>query len=267
MVLLNFAVDVAKEAGEILLKRFGNLKSSDIDYKGRWNVVTTVDTEVERLIVKRIEKEFPNDGILAEENARKRTDAERVWLVDPLDGTVNYAHGLPFFCVSIAVAKGWKMEAGVVYSPCTDELFYAERGGGAFLNKRRINVSSTSDFSKSLLATGFAYVRNETEHNNLANFNRLNLKVEGIRRLGSAAIDLCYVAAGRFDGFWELFLSPWDVAAGSLIVEEAGGIVTDIAGGDDYLFGFNIVAGNEKIHDELRRNLEPFPERFRFKLS
>jgi myo-inositol-1(or 4)-monophosphatase len=267
--LVDFVVAVARETGEFLLSRFGNLQGLEIDYKGRRHIVTSVDTEAERMIVERIEKEFPNDGILAEEKAKKRTDSERVWIIDPLDGTVNYAHGLPIFCVSIAVAYRWKIDVGVVYAPCLDEMFYSKRGEGAFLNGKRISVSKKDDFSKALLATGFAYIRSETEHNNLSNFNRVNLKVEGVRRLGAAAVDLCYVAAGKFDGFWELFLAPWDVAAGAVIVEEAGGMVTDIAGGDDYLFGSNIVATNGRIHDELRKNLDPFPQegRYKYKLS
>lgn len=268
MELLDFAVEVTKDAGRLLLEKFGHLKATEIGYKERRrNLVTIADTASERLIVGRIKVEYPKHGILAEESEHVRTDSEEIWIIDPLDGTVNYAHGFPTFSVSVAFAVNWRIEVGVVYSPYSDELFYAERGRGAFLNGERIVVSEVDELSRALLATGFAYIRDVTEHNNLSNFNRLNLKAEGVRRLGSAALDLAYLAAGRLDGFWELFLSPWDVAAGSLLVEEAGGVVTDIAGGGDFLFGYNIVATNGRIHDELRNNLEPFPSGIRYEIS
>jgi len=264
---MDFAIDLAKDAGKLLLQKFGHLRSGEMGYKGKRNLVTVADTDTEKMIIERIRKAYPEHGILAEESEAVRTDSESVWIIDPLDGTVNYAHGFPTFSVSIAFAVRWRIDVGVVYSPYTDELFYAERGGGAFFNGSKMSVSETDDLSRALLATGFAYIREFTEHNNLSNFNRLNLKAEGVRRLGSAALDLAYLAAGRLDGFWELFLSPWDVAAGSLLVEEAGGVVTDIAGGDDYLFGYNIVASNGRIHEELRNNLEPFPAKIRYELS
>lgn len=265
--MMEFAIDVAKDAGKLLLEKFGHLESREMGYKGKRNLVTVADTDSEKLIIQRIMKTYPEYGIVAEESEALRTDSESVWIIDPLDGTVNYAHGFPTFSVSIALARRWRIEVGVVYSPYTDELFYAERGNGAFFNGSRMVVSETGELSRALLATGFAYIREFTEHNNLSNFNRLNLKAEGVRRLGSAALDLAYLAAGRLDGFWELFLSPWDVAAGSLLVEEAGGMVTDIGGGNDYLLGYNIVASNGKIHEELRGNLEPFPSEIRYELS
>jgi len=261
---LRFALDIAEEAGHLLLRHFGNLKPSEISYKGRRNVVTVADKEAEDLIVAAIRKEFPADAVLAEEATRDALTSQRIWVVDPLDGTVNFAHGVPIFCVSVALMSDGQVELGVVHAPVFGETWWALRGNGAFLNGKRCSVTSTADITKALLATGFAYIREETEHNNLPNFNRLNMVAEGVRRMGSAALDLCYVACGRYDGFWELFLWPWDVAAGSLIVTEAGGVVTDLEGGNDYIFSFNIAASNGRIHKALLSRLEPFPKRFRF---
>jgi len=261
---LDFAQKIAKEAGELLLSHFGNLKASEISYKGRRNVVTVADKEAESLIVDSIRREFPDDSVLAEEATRDAVSDGRLWVVDPLDGTVNFAHGVPIFCVSIALMVKKQVRVGVVHAPVAEETWWAVRGEGAFLNGRRCRVTRTTDIRRSLLATGFAYIREETQHNNLPNFNRLNLVAEGVRRTGSAALDLCYVACGRYDGFWELYLWPWDVAAGSLIVVEAGGVVTDLKGGDDYIFSFNIAASNGRIHQQLLAHLDPFPERFRF---
>jgi myo-inositol-1(or 4)-monophosphatase len=258
--MLEFALNVAEKAGKLLMERFENLASSEVSYKGIRNLVTLADRESEEFIVSEIRRAYPGHSILAEEQTRDRKDSACEWIIDPLDGTINYTHGHPFFCVSIALAREGEVTLGVIHAPLLRETYHAEKGKGAYMGERRLSVSGADTLIDSLLATGFAYVREETQSNNLANFNRLNLKARGVRRYGSAAIDLAYVAAGRLDGFWELYLAPWDVAAGSLLVQEAGGMVTDIAGADNYIYGQNIVASNGKIHEMIRRNLDSFAE-------
>jgi myo-inositol-1(or 4)-monophosphatase len=255
---LDFALDVSKRAGAKLLSRFEKLKESDVSFKGKRNLVTVADKESEQFIVGEIRRLFPDHSILAEEETKDREETSWQWIIDPLDGTINYAHGHPFFCISIALLREGRVAMGVIHAPLLDETYYAESGKGAFLDGRELSVSVSDELINSLLATGFAYVREETMSNNLANFNRLSLKARGVRRYGSAAIDLAYVAAGRLEGFWELYLAPWDVAAGSLLVTEAGGRVTDIGGGNDFIYGQNIVASNGLIHDMIAENLDPF---------
>jgi len=256
--MLDFAVDISKKAGEILLAHFGRIDPAGVVYKSKRNPVTVADTESEDFLVNAIRSRFPGHSILTEERKQTRKSSEFEWIIDPLDGTVNFLHSLPVFCVSVALMRRGVAEIGVVYAPALGEIFTAWKGQGAFANGKKVTVSQTGDLLHSLLATGFAYIREETQQNNQANFNRLNLKVHGVRRLGSAALDLCYVACGRFDGFWELHLSPWDVAAGSLIVTEAGGRVTEIDGQDNYIYGQNIVASNGKIHSLICENLDRF---------
>ena len=221
-------------------------KSSAID------LVTEVDRACERHIVDALRRERPRDDILAEEGgAHADAGAEWRWVIDPLDGTVNYAHGYPCFCVSIGVERGGVRSAGVVYDPLRDELFEAVRGGGARRNGRPIRVSQERSLGRALLGTGFAYDVRESERDNLDLLARAVKRAGGVRRDGSAALDLCYVACSRFDGFWELKLHPWDVAAGLLIVDEAGGHGSDLAGGPAPASGREIVASNGAIHAEL----------------
>lgn len=261
--MLDFALKVSRRAGAMLLDHFEKLDSSDISFKGKRNLVTVADRESEEFIVAEIRNSFPDHSILAEEQTRDKKESEYEWIIDPLDGTINYAHGHPFFCIAMALLRGGEVVLGVVHAPVLGETYYAQSGKGAFLDGRKLSVSNSDNLINSLLATGFAYVREETMSNNLANFNRLSMKARGVRRYGSAAIDLAYVAAGRLDGFWELYLAPWDVAAGSLLVTEAGGKVTDIAGGNDYIYGQNIVASNRPIHDKIIENLDPFEDKDR----
>ena len=249
------AVRAAREAGKII--RDGMSRPFDVDMKGRRDLVTSIDRESEALIIRTIRGRHPEDRIVAEESAPvspgEGTGAStgRAWIIDPLDGTNNYAHGYPFFCVSIAIEEGGELVAGVAYDPLRDELFVAERGRGARLNGEPIHVSVTESLSDSIVATGFPYDRTEGSENNLANLNRFILSVRGIRRGGSAVLDLVYVACGRLDGFWELNLNIWDVAAGGLIVREAGGTVTNFSGeGWDHTTG-DIVAGNGLIHTQM----------------
>ncbi len=242
-------IEIAREAGIFLKNKLNSVHT--IDYKGEINLVTEVDKISEKMITSKINTLFPNHDILSEEFTHIERGSDFRWIIDPLDGTTNYAHGYPFFCVSIALEKLGTMIVGIIYDPILDEMFVAEKGKGAFLNDREIHVSNTHGIIKSLLATGFPYDIREDRQNNLNYFNEMILKAQAIRRAGSAALDLAYVAAGRFDGFWELKLNPWDTAAGWLLVKEAGGIVTDMSGSDYYLESSFIVASNGRIHQEM----------------
>jgi myo-inositol-1(or 4)-monophosphatase len=246
---LSTAVEVAREAGAFLAKQFNRPK--EIEYKGRANLVTESDRRSEALIVERLHNAFPKHDIVAEEGGGQRNAAEYCWYVDPLDGTTNFAHGFPAYCVSIGLAHRDNVIAGVVYDPSRDELFAAELGSGAYLNNKRIRVSPITSLSESLLATGFPPY-DEDHRRNIEFFFRLTRTSHGVRRPGSAALDLCSVAAGRFEGFWELKLKTWDKAAGTLLVAEAGGRVTDLSGNPFQLLGTEVFASNGLIHDEMR---------------
>jgi len=247
------AVQAARKAGQVLQGRLGRTRR--VDYKGAVNLVTEMDFRSERIIVSEIRKHFPEHGFLAEEKAQERTGSPYRWVIDPLDGTTNYAHGLPVYCVSIALEYGGEIILGVVYDPSREELFVAQKGKGARLNGRRMTVSKTSRLSKSLLTTGFPYDLRESPVDNFDHFRNFALRTHAVRRCGSAALDLCYVAAGRFDGFWEMKLGPWDLGAGSLIVQEAGGRVTDFQGRPLGLDGRQVLASNSRIHREMMKIL------------
>ena len=242
---------LAREAGAIQRERYETVldvrtKSASID------LVTEVDHACEARIVGALERERPGDAILAEEGGGDDlADAEWRWVIDPLDGTMNYAHGYPRFCVSIGVQRRGEPAVGVVYDPLLDELFAATSGEGATVNGRPIRVSDERDLSRALLATGFAYDVHRSREDNLDHFARFVKRARGLRRDGSAALDLCYVAAGRFDGFWELKLHPWDVAAGNLIVDEAGGRTSDLSGGAPSGDGRETLATNGHLHDAM----------------
>ena len=253
--MLDFAIQTAREAGRVLADRFGrNLKISN---KSEIDLVTESDLASEKVIIDRIKTHYPRHSILAEESGISNPDDNEsgwLWIIDPLDGTTNYAHGYPCFCVSIALAHQGRMEIGVVYDPIRDEMFAAERGQGASLNSRRISVSGTMNLSAALLCTGFPY--DVRERNEFArHFANFIMKAQGVRRDGAAALDLAYVAAGRFDGFWEEGLKPWDVAAGALIIEEAGGRVSKYRGEPLDIYSPPIVASNGLIHDQMREVL------------
>jgi myo-inositol-1(or 4)-monophosphatase len=226
-----------------------------VRYKGEINLVTEADHLSEALIVEKIRGSFPDHGILAEESPEMANGSGFRWIIDPLDGTTNYAHGYPVFCVSIALEVEGEIRLGAVFNPMLDELFIAEKGAGAFLNGRRLKVSQTEELSRSLLATGFPYDIRENRNNNINYFEAMALNAQAVRRAGAAALDLAYVAAGRFDGFWELKLMPWDMAAGCLLIEEAGGIVTDLSNAPLDLHSPHILASNGLIHDEMARLL------------
>lgn len=243
------AVAAALEAGNYLVRQFG--KRQAVGYKGAINLVTTADRQAERRIVRRIKKVFPDHSISAEEAEKRDTGSEFRWLIDPLDGTTNYAHGLPIYCVAIGLERSGEIILGVVYNPNLAELFLAVRGRGATLNGQRLRISTTRRLDRSLLATGFPYDIRTSKKNNLEYFRRFALSARAVRRCGAAALDMCYVACGRFDGFWELKLAPWDVAAASLVVAEAGGTLTDFSGGPFAITKSEVVASNGKIHRQM----------------
>lgn len=230
---LSSVENLARQSGAIL--RAGYDTEHQVGYKGVIDLVTEVDHQSEELLLGAIQRDFPGHHIFSEESGVIQGNDEHIWYIDPLDGTVNYAHHIPIFCVSIAYAFRGTLTLGAVYDPMRDEMFLAERGKGAHLNGRPLRVSSTTELQKSLLVTGFPYTAWDTPQDNFDNFVKFGKLSRGVRRLGSAALDLCYVAAGRFDGFWEMALNPWDVAAGGLIVEEAGGRVTSVSGEADYI--------------------------------
>jgi myo-inositol-1(or 4)-monophosphatase len=239
----------AKTAGLILKEGFG--KPRQIDYKGAINLVTEMDRRSEAVIIEILSREFPDCGILAEESAEQKGRGTGRWIIDPLDGTTNYAHGYPFFCVSIAFEDNGAVVWGAVYDPLRDELFLAEAGGGATLNGTPLAVSKADDLGSAFLSTGFPYDVRESAEDNVLHFSRFAKRSRAIRRDGSAALDLCYVAMGRFDGFWEPKLHPWDTAAGSLIVIEAGGRVTEYNGSPFFLDSRDILATNGLIHGAM----------------
>jgi myo-inositol-1(or 4)-monophosphatase len=250
--LLNFAIQTAREAGRVLAEKFG--RALQVSNKGDIDLVTEADIAAERLIVERIRSHHPRHAILTEESGDVVTagdaSSEYKWVIDPLDGTTNYAHGYPCFCVSVALEHEGSVVVGVVYDPTRDELFAAERGGGATLNGRGLRVSETSDLNAALLCTGFPYdVRDRGDF--ARHFRNFIMRAQSVRRDGAAALDLAYVAAGRFDGFYEEGLRPWDVAAGVLLVEEAGGRVTHYDGSPFRIYTPPIAASNGLVHEAM----------------
>ena len=250
--MLNFAIQTARDAGRVLAEKFG--RAIQITNKGDIDLVTEADLAAERLIIERIRSHYPRHSILSEEAgdviAIEGEQSEYKWIVDPLDGTTNYAHGYPAFCVSVALEHEGRVCLGVVYDPLRDELFAAERGDGATLNGRRVRVSATDDLNRALLCTGFPY--DVRERNDFArHFRNFIMSAQSVRRDGSAALDLAYVAAGRFDGFYEEGLRPWDVAAGVLLVKEAGGRVTHYDGKPFQIYTPPIAASNGLVHDAM----------------
>ncbi|OGK98234.1 MAG: hypothetical protein A3E31_14165 [Candidatus Rokubacteria bacterium RIFCSPHIGHO2_12_FULL_73_22] len=244
------AIDAAQAAGRLLRSELQGPRR--IAYKGTpTNLVTEMDARAEELIVGRLAAAFPDDGVLAEERGAAGGRSGRRWIIDPLDGTTNYAHGVPLFAVSIGLEVGGRVELGVVADPNLDELYVAERGRGATLNAQPLAVSATTTLDESLLATGFPYDIRETDDNNLREYAAFSVRARAVRRMGSAVLYLAWLAAGRLDGYWELRLGAWDVAAGSLLIAEAGGRVTDLVGGPLDLETPAVVASNGRIHDAL----------------
>lgn len=254
--MLNTAVRAARRAGDLILRSLDAGPKLTIESKGRNDFVTEVDKRVELEIIQMIQTTYPDHSFLAEESGRHEGN-ECVWIIDPIDGTNNFIHGIPHFAVSIALEVKGRTEVGVIYDPVRQELFTALRGSGAKLNDRRLRVSDKIRLSDAMLGTGFPFRKDQPMDVYLDGFGRIAPLVAGIRRPGAATLDLAYVAAGRFDGFWEIGLQAWDMAAGVLMIREAGGLVGDFQGGNSYIESGNIVAGNPKIFKALLQTLHP----------
>ncbi|MBK9130335.1 MAG: inositol monophosphatase [Gammaproteobacteria bacterium] len=253
---LNIAIMAARKAGGVILRHLDRLGTLTVANKSRNDYVSEVDRLAEEEIIRVIHKAYPEHGILAEESGQ-RNGNDYQWIIDPLDGTTNYLHGFPQFAVSIALSNRGKIEQGCVYDPLREELFTASRGSGAFLNDRRIRVSSAKTLEGTLLGTGFPFKQQQHLNAYLEMFKVLHRESAGIRRAGSAALDLAYVAAARLDGFWEIGLNPWDMAAGTLLIQEAGGMVSDFRGGDKYHESGNLVGGNPKVFQAMLQAIGP----------
>ncbi len=249
MLMENFAVGLAHEAGALLMEKFS--QQIEIHYKGDINLVTEADKMSEDLIIAAIRRTFPEQGILSEESPAINAGSPLRWIIDPLDGTTNYAHGYPVFCISIALEKEGMVILGVIYDPTRRDTFVAVRGEGAYLNGKRLAVSRTQELTRSLLATGFPYDIRSSKDNNINFFNKMAMEAQAIRRAGAAALDIAYVACGRFDGFWELKLMPWDMAASCLLVEEAGGKITGLSGVPWNILSPNVLVSNGRIHEQM----------------
>ncbi|OGC65456.1 inositol monophosphatase [candidate division WWE3 bacterium RIFOXYB2_FULL_41_6] len=247
--MIKAAIEAAKAAGDIQLKHYRKVKT--ITKKGAKDFFTNVDIACEKAIITIIRKSHPNHSFLSEEAGSIDAGSGYLWIIDPLDGTTNYAHSYPCFCASAGLEIDGEVVTGAVYNPMLDELFTSVKGEGAYLNGNRIRVSKIADINKSLLATGFPYDIRESKENNLNHFCNFAVRAQAIRRPGSAVLDLCYLAAGRFDGFWELKLYPWDMAASSLIVKESGGMITDFKGSEFSIYKGEMLASNGLIHKEM----------------
>lgn len=252
--MVTIAVRAARNAGNVISRSYNHTESLNVTEKSRNDYVSEVDRLAEQEIIQTIQKSYPNHSFLAEETG-KHAGNEYQWIIDPLDGTTNYLRGFPQFAVSIALKHKNTLEHGVIYDPIKDELFTASRGQGAQLNNRRIRVTPRKELTGALLATGIPYRDDQDLDSYLLTLKAMIKDTAGVRRAGSAALDLAYVAAGRFDGFWEYGLKPWDLAAGALIVQEAGGIVTDTDGNENFLENGNLLVGNGKIHDQMLERL------------
>lgn len=254
--MLNIAVRAARSAGDLILRSSDNVGQLKVDQKGRNDFASEVDRMAEREIISIIKTAYPEHSILAEESGEHKGN-DFVWVIDPLDGTTNFLHGFPQYAVSIALKYKGKIEVGVVYDPLRDELFTAKRGGGAMLNNRRLRVTTQNSLKGALIGTGFPFKTQQHLDAYLGMFRAVTIDAAGIRRAGSAALDLAYLAAGRMDGFWEIGLMEWDMAAGVLLVKEAGGVITDFSFNDKYLESGNVIAASPKMHQLLYQLIEP----------
>ncbi|PLY02222.1 MAG: inositol monophosphatase [Desulfuromonas sp.] len=243
------AVEIARAGGDVLRELFRTGVS--VEHKGEVDLVTEADRAAEQQMVELLRERFPHDDILAEEGDYGRRTKERCWVLDPLDGTTNFAHGFPWFAVSLGLLKGEQLVAGVLYNPCYEELYQAELGGGAYLNGQPLQVSTTAQLDQALLATGFPYDRKHSSLNNYDHFINFQQAAQACRRPGAASLDLASVAAGRFDGYWEMKLKPWDTAAGALLVTEAGGRLSNFSGGEFDSFIPQVVASNGLVHEAM----------------
>ena len=256
--LINVMVKAARRAGRSLKRDLGEIENLQVSLKGPANFVSLADKRAEEMLYADLEKARPGYGFIGEEGGtREGSDRSHTWIVDPLDGTTNFLHGIPQFAISIGLAREGTVIAGVIYNPASDELFIAERGKGAFLNEQRLRVAGRRKLNECVVACGLPHIGRGDHAQALRELGALQDKVAGFRRFGAASLDLAFVAAGRLDGYWERNLSPWDIAAGLIMVREAGGIVTGIEGHDNALTTGHIVCGNEFVHGELVKILKP----------
>lgn len=254
--MLNTAVRAVRSAGDIILRSSDNIGKLKVDQKGKNDFASEIDRAAEREIINIIKTAYPDHAILAEESGEHQGN-DYVWIIDPLDGTTNFLHGFPQYAVSIALKYKNRLEVAAVYDPLRDELFTARRGGGAMLNSRRIRVTNQTSMKGALIGTGFPFKTDLHLDAYTGMFKAISMQAAGIRRAGAAALDLAYVAAGRLDGFWEIGIMPWDMAAGILLIQEAGGVVTDFIFRDNYLTNGNVIAGSPKMHQLLYQLIEP----------
>lgn len=253
---INVMTGAAMKAGRALVRDFGEVEQLQVSRKGPGDFVSVADTKAERIIVRELQKARPDFGFLLEEKGEIRgADDTRRWIVDPLDGTTNFLHGVPHFAVSIALEENGQIVAGVIYQPLTDEMFWAERGRGAYLNSQRLRVSGRRDLALSLVATGIPHQGRTGDGFFMGELNAVMPEVAGVRRFGAATLDLAYVAAGRYDAFWESGLSPWDIAAGVILIQEAGGMITEFNGRADMLRTGQVLASNGLVHGPMTRLL------------
>lgn len=253
--MLNIGIRAARAAGDLIVRHMDRLEGLPISSKGRNDFVSEVDRQAESVIIDTIHRAYPAHGVLAEESGRHGRGDDFQWIVDPLDGTTNYLHGFPQFAVSIALKVKDRIEQGVIYDPLRQELFTASRGGGAMLNNRRIRVSRQTSLEGALLGTGFPFRDHDRLEQYFGIFRAFFPASAGIRRAGAASLDLAYVACGRLDGFWELGLKPWDIAAGQIMIREAGGLISDLDGNSDCLQTGNVLAGNPSVHKAMLEQL------------
>ena len=254
---LNVMVAAARKAGRPLIRDFGELENLQISMKGPADFVTTADKRTERILIEELTKARPGYGFLGEEGGVvEGKDKTHRFIIDPIDGTLNFMHGIPQFAISIGLEREGQLVSGVVYNPVTDDLFMAEKGHGAFLNDKRLRVAARKELGPSVIATGLPFMGKEGHARVLAEMGAVMNVTAGIRRMGAASLDLAYVAAGRFDGFWEHGLQPWDMAAGILLVKEAGGVITDMHGGEQMLAKGNVICANEHLHPQLLKLLK-----------
>jgi myo-inositol-1(or 4)-monophosphatase len=253
--IINVMAAAARKAGRALIRDFGEVENLQVSQKGPSDFVSTADLKAEKILRQELDKARPGFGFLMEESAEVPGDGRHRWIVDPLDGTLNFLHGIPHFCVSVALERDGEIVAGVVYEPLRDDEYWAEKGGGAFVSDRRLRVSGRRQLSEAVVATGIPFGAKRDNPVYPKMLNAVAAETAGIRRFGSAALDLAFVAAGKFDGFWEFQLSPWDIAAGILLVREAGGYVTDFEGSHDVMKSGNVFAANDHLHLPLGRIL------------
>ncbi len=260
--MLNVAVNAARKAGSIINRASLDIDQLKVSTKSTNDFVTEVDHKAEEVIIETLLTAYPGHGILAEESGRKHgaKHSEYVWIIDPLDGTTNFIHGLPFYAVSIALAFRDQIQQAVVYDPTRNELFYASKGRGAFMNDKRLRVSKRTRMAESLIGTGFPFRKGDNFQRYVKMFSEIMQNCAGVRRPGAAALDLCYVAAGHYDGFFETGLNPWDIAAGSLMITEAGGLIGNFTGESDFLYQREVVAGNPKVYGQMVSILAPYSQ-------